>query len=251
MISWADQDVVLVRYGEITLKDRWTRNNWERILAGNISFDLRGAGLDYGIRRDEGRIFVQTADPRASEIISRVFGVVSCSPARTVRPDLNEIALAAVQVAQRALPSSFAIRPRRSGVSFSSEEIGRVVGEAVRQSTGAAVNLSHPELEIFVEARKDAAYIFTQVVKGPGGLPLGTQGKMVALISGGIDSPVAAWMMMKRGCMVSLLHFDSRPYADALAASLESARILSGWTSGRKINFITVPIAAGIEKIAA
>ena len=251
MISWADQEVILVRYGEITLKDRWTRNNWERILAGNIAFDLRGAGLDYGIRREEGRIFVQTTDPRASEIISRIFGVVSCSPAKTVRPDLNEIALAAVQIAQRALPSSFAIRPRRSGVSFSSEEIGRVVGDAVRLSTGAAVDLSHPELEIFVEARKDAAYIFTQVVKGTGGLPLGTQGKMVALISGGIDSPVAAWMMMKRGCMVSALHFDSRPYADALAASLESARILSGWTSGRKINFITVPIAAGIEKIAA
>jgi thiamine biosynthesis protein ThiI len=74
---------------------------------------------------------------------------------------------------------------------------------------------------------------------------------MVALISGGIDSSVAAWMMMRRGCPVSLLHFDSRPYADALDQCLRSARVLSQWTSGRRISFIQVPIARGIEKIAS
>jgi len=88
-------------------------------------------------------------------------------------------------------------------------------------------------------------------VKGLGGLPLGSQGKMLALISGGIDSPVAAWMMMRRGCPISLLHFDSRPYADATEQSIASAKVLARWTSGRKINFIQVPISRGIEKIAA
>jgi tRNA uracil 4-sulfurtransferase len=245
------KDTILVRYGEITLKDRWTRNNWERILAGNIAFDLQKAGIEYRIVRDEGRIFVQTTDLRANDVISRVFGVVSSSETEAVSPDLEAISHAATKVALSARPSSFAIRPRRSGVSFSSEEIGRVVGDAVRRSTGAVVNLDEPELEIFVEARKDRAYIFTKVVKGLGGLPLGSQGRVLALISGGIDSPVAAWMMMKRGCPVSLLHFDSRPYADAITQSVKSAEILAKWTSGRKINFIQVPIARGIEKIAA
>jgi len=245
------QDVVLVRYGEITLKDRWTRQNWERILAGNIAFDLRSAGLEHKVTRGEGRIFIQTPDPRASEIAARVFGVVSTSPARAVAPDLEEICQAAVEIALKAGPATFAIRPRRSGISISSEEIGRVAGDAVRQTTGASVDLEEPELEIFVEARREAAYIFTQVVKGVGGLPLGSQGKMLALVSGGIDSPVAAWMMMKRGCPVSLLHFDSRPYADALKPSLQSAKVLASWTSGRKIDFITVPISRGIEKIAS
>jgi thiamine biosynthesis protein ThiI len=245
------QDVVLVRYGEITLKDSWTRQNWERILASNIAFELRKAGLEHRITRDEGRIFVHTPDPRASEIVARVFGVVSASPARAVNSDLEHICEAAVEVALKAKPSTFAIRPRRTGVSISSEQIGRVVGDAVRKATCSSVNLDEPELEIYVEARKDKAYIFTKVVKGLGGLPLGSQGKVLVLISGGIDSPVAAWMMMKRGCTVKLLHFDSRPYADAISQSIRCAKVLSGWTSGRKIDFITIPISRGIEKIQA
>jgi tRNA uracil 4-sulfurtransferase len=245
------QDVVLVRYGEITLKDRWTRQSWERILAGNIAVCLAQAGVEYRTERGEGRIFVRTSDPRASDIISRVFGVVSVSPAMTVPSDLDEISRAAVDLAVQANPGSFAIRPRRSGVSFSSEQIGRVVGEAVRVATGSLVNLDNPEMEIFVEARRERSFIFTDVKRGVGGLPLGSQGKVLALISGGIDSPVAAWMMMKRGCNVSLLHFDSMPYADALEQCRRCAGVLAEWAAGRKIDLITIPIARGIEKISA
>ncbi len=245
------QDVVLVRYGEITLKDRWTRQNWEHILAANIAFDLRRANLEHRITRGGGRIFIHTPDPRAVEIVSKVFGVVSASPAKTVSPDINEMSRAAVEIALRRNPSSFAIRPRRSGGSIPSEEIGRVVGSAVKDASGSAVNLNNPELEIFVEAREDNSYIFTDTSKGVGGLPLGSQGKMLTLISGGIDSPVAAWMMMKRGCTASLLHFDAGPYADSLSQSIRCAEVLSRWTSGRKINFVVVPISKGIEKIAS
>jgi len=245
------QDVVLVRYGEITLKDSWTRQHWERILAENISFCLRVAGIEFKSERGEGRIFVHTSDPGASEIITRVFGVVSASPAETVASDLEEISRAAVKLACQRKPASFAIRPRRSGVSFTSEQIGRTVGDAVRIATGSAVDLDEPEMEIFVEARRDRSFIFTEVAKGVGGLPLGSQGKMLVLISGGIDSPVAAWAIMKRGCPVVLLHFDSRPYADAIEQCRRCAEVLANWTSGRKIDFITVPIQRGIEKIAA
>jgi len=245
------QDVVLVRYGEIALKDRWTRQTWERILSSNIAFDLKRAELEHRIARSEGRIFIHTSDPRAAQIAARVFGVVSASPAQTVAPDLDLISRAATDVASLIRPSSFAIRPRRSGGSISSEEIGRVVGDAVRVSTGAMVDLDQPEMEIFIEARRDASYIFTDIVKGVGGLPLGSQQKMLTLISGGIDSPVAAWMMMKRGCPATLLHFDARPYADAIEQCIRSAEVLSGWSSGRKIDFIMVPISRGIDKIAA
>jgi thiamine biosynthesis protein ThiI len=207
--------------------------------------------VEHKVIRGEGRIFVHTPDVRASEIAARVFGVVSTSPARTVSSDLEEMSRLAVEIALQSKPATFAIRPRRTGVSISSEQIGRVVGEAVRQATGASVDLDEPELEIFVEARRDRTYVFTEVVKGLGGLPLGSQGKMLVLISGGIDSPVAAWMMMKRGCPVTLLHFDSRPYADAINQSIRCAEVLSEWTSGRKIDFITIPIQKGIEKIQA
>jgi thiamine biosynthesis protein ThiI len=245
------QDVVLVRYGEITLKDRWTRHSWERLLASNLAFDLRKSGLEHRVARSEGRIFIHTPDPGAPRIAARVFGVVSASPAQTVLADIGDISQAAADMAMRIKPRTFAIRPKRSGGSISSETIGREAGEAVRMATGAAVDLEDPELEIYVEARQDKAYLFTEILKGPGGLPLGSGGRMVALISGGIDSSVAAWMMMRRGCPVSLLHFDSRPYADALAQSMRSAEVLSQWASGRKIRFIHVPIAPGIEKIAS
>lgn len=243
-------DVVLVRYSEIDLKDRWTRSNWEHILSANISNDLRSAGIDYRITRAGGRILVRTADPRAAGIISRVFGVVSASPAITSRPDMAEISRLAVDVASQFSPSSFAVRPVRPDGSISAEDLAVAVSGAVEDALGAKAE-EDPDLEIFIEARPDRAYIFTSVVKGVGGLPLGSQSRMLALVSDGSSSPVAAWMMMKRGCLVSLLHFDARPYADALSESMRAAEVLSGWTSGRKMRFIQVPVSRGIEKIAS
>jgi len=252
MASKPSFDSVLVRYGEIALKDAWTRNSWERILASNIAFVLREAGVDHQMSRERGRIFVQTSDSRASELVADVFGVVSASPVHTAKPDLDEISeLAAELAAARSPPpDSFAIRPRRGGGKISSTELGVVVGSAVQERIGARVDLTNPEMEIFVEARRDKALVFTGTVPGVGGLPLGSQPKMLALISGGIDSPVAAWMMMRRGCPISLLYFDVRPYVDASVQALKSAEALKGWTSGRRVNFITVPIGPGLEKIA-
>ena len=256
------QDVVLVRYGEIALKDSWTRQSWERILKSNIAFCLKRAGVDHRVSGSEGRIFVHTQDVRAVGIAAQVFGVVSASSAMTVPSNLEDISRAAVEVAAERMgaaartamqpseaPRTFAIRPRRFGVPFSSVEIGQKAGEAVRLATGASVNLKDPQTEIFVEARREGTYIFTEVVPGLGGLPTGSQGRMLAMISGGIDSPVAAWMMMRRGCSISLLHFDSRPYADSIDQSRRCAEVLADWTCGRKINFIVVPIQRGIEKI--
>jgi len=242
-------DSVLVRYGEIALKDPWTRKSWERTLASNIAFNLKEAGIDPSLSLERGRIFVYTSDPRAPGIIADVFGVVSTSPVRTSEPDLEAIEKVASEIAAERSPKSFAIRSRRGGGEITSTEIAVLVGKAVQERTRAKVNLSNPELEIFVEAREKKVLVFTDVVKGVGGLPLGTQPRMLALISGGIDSPVAAWMMMRRGCPVSLLYFDPRPYVDALPQAKKSAEALKRWTSGRKINFVWVPIGDGLAKI--
>jgi thiamine biosynthesis protein ThiI len=244
-------DSVLVRYGEIALKDPWTRKSWERALATNIVFNLKEAGIDYALSLERGRIFVSTSDSRATGVIADVFGVVSASPVWTVEPDLGAIGKVASDIAADRSPKSFAIRSRRGGGDISSTEIAVEVGRAVQERTEAKVDLTDPELEIFVEARVKKVFVFTDVVRGVGGLPLGTQPRMLALISGGIDSPVAAWMMMRRGCPVSLLYFDPRPYVDALPQAKKSAEVLRRWTSGRKINFIQIPIGEGLAKIAA
>jgi tRNA uracil 4-sulfurtransferase len=242
-------DVVLVRYSEIAQKDRWTRSNWEHILAANIAFDLKKSGVEQKVSRVGGRIVVQTRDPRASEIISRIFGVVSASPAVTTRPEIAEVSKTASELARNFSPKSFAIRPRRYGGPISGEELDAVVGDAVRENAGAEIDLKNPDLEIFIEARADKVYIFTEVIKGIGGHPLGSQAKMIALISGDISSPVAAWKMMKKGCTLSVLHFDAKPHADSAGQALRSAEALAKWASGRKINFIQVPIARGIEAV--
>lgn len=242
-------DSILVRYGEIALKDPWTRRNWERLLTSNIAFVLQEAGVEHEITKERGRIFVRTTNPLASKLISGVFGVVSVSPVCTVKPLMEDVATTASELAANYNPSSFAIRPRRSGGQITSNEIGIEVGKAVQDRTGSMVDLDNPDLEIFVEARKNKVLIFTEVIAGEGGLPLGSQSRMLGLISGGIDSPVACWMMMRRGSPVSLLYFDVRPYVDARSQAMDSARILRKWTSGRKINFIQVPIGKGLEQI--
>ncbi len=251
MASIPSFDSVLVRYGEIALKDPWTRKSWERTLASNIAHDLLEAGIDHQVSLERGRIFVLTSDPRAPGIIADVFGVVSTSPVWTCEPDLNAVSKVASDIAFELQPSSFAIRSRRGGGEISSTEIAVSAGEAVKARTGSKVDLTGPELEIFVEAREKKVFVFTEVARGVGGLPLGTQPRMLALISGGIDSPVAAWMMMRRGCPVSLLYFDPRPYVDALSQAMKSAEVLRRWTSGRKINFIQVPIGAGLSRITS
>jgi thiamine biosynthesis protein ThiI len=243
-------DVVLVRYGEIAQKERWTRSSLEHILAANIAFDLKKAGIEQKVSRAGGRIVVQTRDPRAPESISRIFGVTFASPAVATRPEIAEISKATSELARDFSPRSFAIRPWHSSGHISSEEMCAVVGDAVRDSTGASIDLKDPELEIFIEARSDKAYIFTEVIKGIGGRPLGSQAKMMALISGDVCSSVAAWMMMKKGCAASLLHFDW-PHADSATLALRSAEALASWASGRKVNFIQVPIARGIEAISS
>ena len=249
-------DSVLVRYGEIALKDSWTRRAWERILASNIASVLQEAGIEHQVSGERGRIFVRVGDPEASRLIADVFGVVSASPVCTVPPKMETVARVACELAvDRGLssssssPSSFAIRSRRAGGEISSTQIAVEVGRAVQERTGARVDLDRPELEIFVEARENRVLVFTEVVPGVGGLPLGSQPRMVALVSGGIDSPVAAWMMMRRGCPVSLLYFDPRPYADARAQALGSAEVLRRWTSGRKISFIQAPMGESLERI--
>ncbi len=262
-------DSVLVRYGEIALKDSWTRRAWERILASNIATVLQEAGIEHQVSGERGRIFVRVGDPVASRLIADVFGVVSASPVCTVPPEMKTVARVACELAvDRGLssspspsyspyspyspsssPSSFAIRSRRAGGDISSTQIAVEVGRAVQERTGARVDLDRPELEIFVEAREDRVLVFTEVVPGVGGLPLGSQPRMVALVSGGIDSPVAAWMMMRRGCPVSFLYFDPRPYADARAQALGSAEVLRRWTAGRKISFIQAPMGEGLERI--
>ncbi|MGZ4849267.1 MAG: tRNA uracil 4-sulfurtransferase ThiI [Halobacteriota archaeon] len=211
---------MLVRYGEIGIKSDRVRSRYERILVGNIRKRLSFCEIPHdSITRDFGRIFVHTQDSRATAAVARVFGVVSTSCVHTCAADLEVMAAKGLELIAPLLTqsTSFGIRARRTGPhDFSSKDVGVVVGRYIQERVAAPVDLSHPDVQLFIDVRADRAYLYTEIVRGVGGLPLGSQGKLIALISGGIDSPVAAWLMMKRGCSIVPVFFDCGAFIGAV-----------------------------------
>ncbi|MDP2218163.1 MAG: tRNA uracil 4-sulfurtransferase ThiI [Methanolobus sp.] len=245
-------DVVIVRYGELALKSSSVRNWYEKTLMSNIEAMLRQYGVSYsGISREWGRVFIHGTDLNTSRIVADVFGVVSTSPARTTEASIEAASKMCAEIADGFIleGESFAIRTRRTGNhDFSSQELGIKCGDAVwtmleSKGTTPSVDLSNPDREIFVEMRQKHAYVFTQHVHGVGGLPLGTQGKMVSLVSGGIDSPVATWMLMKRGVEVIPVYCNNEPYSDERARqrTMDCINQLQKWCPGRPFKVYEVP----------
>ncbi|MGZ4904074.1 MAG: tRNA uracil 4-sulfurtransferase ThiI [Halobacteriota archaeon] len=228
-------EAVLVRYGEIGIKSDRVRRRCERTLVDNIRKRLAFCNIPYhAVTRDFGRIFVQTKDPRAADAVARVFGVVSASRVLISAANLDDIASVGLKLVTPLLTQgkSFGIRARRTGRhNFSSKDIGVVVGQKIVEQLGAPVKLSQPDAQLFIDVRADRAYLYTEIIRGVGGLPLGTQGKVAALISGGIDSPVAAWMMMKRGCSIIPIYFDCGDFLDTTGAqrAYDCIRALAVW----------------------
>lgn len=229
--------LILIRYGEIALKGQ-NRGFFFRKLRRNVRKCLKANGIQGEVWQDGQRIYLRTDDVQAAiEAVSRVAGIVSLSPVREVEADLSAISIEAVRAARAASlgPSrSFRVRARRADKSFPhiSPEIERHVGAAIVEATHARVQLKGKvDLEIGVEVQPNQALVFGEIVPGPGGLPLGSQGRVVALLSSGIDSPVAAWLMMKRGCGIIPVHFSvSQSQTDQVLAIIDALnRHAYGW----------------------
>ncbi len=234
-------DAILVRYDELALKSKRVRARYEQILIKNIKAMLNADGCSYSdISKEMGRVFIHTSDDSAAKSAAKVFGVVSASPAFSCEPTLEASSKLCADVAANTLHEcqAFAIRARRAGNhDFTSRDIAIACGNAVFQKVkNINVNLDSPDVEIFVEMRQERAYVFTESIKGVGGLPMGTQGKMVALISGGIDSPVAAWLMMKRGCEIIPLYLNNEPFSDETTRerAMQCIDVLQKWAPQKK-----------------
>jgi len=251
-------DVVIVRYGELALKSKGVRSWYEKILMKNIAAMLDSRDVPYfQIRREWGRIFIETTDSQAAEAAADVFGVVSTSSALMAEPSLENSARICASLAQGLIREgeSFAIRARRSGNHpFSSADIGKICGDAVwnaleKEGKHPRVNLSSPNKEIFVEMRQKMAYIYLETFKGVGGLPLGTQGSMVVLMSGGLDSPVAAWLMMKRGVMIIPVYCNNSPYSENAARerAFDCIRQLQKWAPGYQFTTYEIPHGPNLQ----
>lgn len=229
--------LLLLRYGEIALKGK-NRGYFLQRLQHNVRSCLHENGIQGQVRLEGRRVYVETDQAReAAEALCRVFGIVSLSRVDMVPAEMQAIAHQAVATARKAglnSQRSFRVRARRSDKSFpyGSPQIQQVAGAAVVDATGAKVDLSRQaEIEIGIEVHAEYALVFGETIPGPGGLPLGSQGRVVALLSSGIDSPVAIWLMMKRGCSVIPVHFyvnsDQISQVQAIIEAL--SRYAYGW----------------------
>jgi len=216
----------VARYGELWLKGK-NRGMFERRLAQNVKHAVEGIS-DVRIERDQAQLVLHP-ESRARDVARRVqdvFGLSSVFLARGTSADTEAIVAAAEMVLAEALEArprdrvlTFRVQTRRSDKSFPllSTELDRLVADRVMPpyEERLRVELSKPELTLGISVRPGRAYVFAERMPGAGGLPVGTVGRTVALLSGGIDSPVAAWMAMKRGCEVVFVTFHSYPYIGA------------------------------------
>ena len=234
----------VVHYSEVALKGN-NRPEFVRALRKNINRSLAGVG--HSVAFTEGRFIVDVeGDPgEAGRRLSSVFGVSWYAPATVVAEEFGEILSAVLELASGAGSRTFKIVPRRSDKAFpiSSQELAARLGAEVARSTGMSVDLEAPELALHVDVVRGRALVYTERSKGPGGLPLGTAGRTIHLFSGGIDSPVAAWLMMKRGTRPAYLHFYLAPTPQAALDSkvAKLLRVLSRY-EGRS-TLVLVPFA--------
>ena len=234
------ENVILLRYGEIHLKGQ-NRPYFERVLQSNIEKALE-AYKDVRVIKAQGRYIIENVvdDPRIYVTKSRNFGIISFSPALRVAKKMEDIQEAAELQLKDAIDAqgglnglSFKVESRRSDKTFplTSMELSRTIGaHLMRKFPGIKVDVQNPMVTIYIEVR-EWTYMYHRIIPGAGGMPVGTNGKAVLLLSGGIDSPVAGWMISKRGVELTAVHFHSFPYTSDRSKEkvIDLCRILTGY----------------------
>jgi thiamine biosynthesis protein ThiI len=228
---------IMVRLAaELTIKSPRTRTAFLRQLRRNMRDALNSAGITFRIDAVWGRMFVRASSPMALTVLSRVFGISSVSTVeREVDADLATIVEAATSHFQAAVTGrTFAVRARRAGRhAFRSMEIERQVGSALLPfSTG--VDLSNPEVTVHIEVRDEKAYFFSDRVQGAGGLPVGVQGAAISLLSGGFDSAVSSWLLLKRGVIIDYVFCNIGGDAYERAVVQVGKAIADEWSYGTR-----------------
>ncbi len=238
---------ILLRLGELTLKGR-NRNQFENRMMNQIRRELR-AFPNIKLEKTYGRFFIKLNDEPYEKVIEhlkRIFGLHSFSPViktDLVLEDIQKVALTVMQQLDPQ-PKTFKVAAKRAykGFPHNSQELLRLVGGYVLpRMPELKVDVHHPEAQLFVEVREEGAYIFSEMIPGLGGFPEGSNGYAMLMLSGGIDSPVAGWLSMKRGLRVDAVHFHSYPFTSERAQQkvIDLTRKLAAYT--KEIHLHMVP----------
>lgn len=221
-------DHILVRYGELSLKGKNRRNFIDKLLENTRKALKAFPSLEIKAGYDRMYIYLHDEDPQAvCDTVRNIFGISSFSLAMEVKPDIEAIAEACLQTMDLEHFHTFKVQARRHDKLFPlvSDQINRYVAGAILRSSEWKVDVHHPDVLIYIEVRESAAYIMTDKIPGAGGYPVGMGGRAMVLLSGGIDSPVASYLMMKRGVHIECVHFAAPPYTSENA--LEKVRQLA------------------------
>lgn len=244
--------LILVRLAaELATKSRRTRSGFLRQLRRNLEDALNGTSGGYELEVDWGRIFVRAGSREALPVLARVFGLSSLSVVDRVTPARLEAIVEEGETCfrDRVRGRRFAVRARRAGRhSFSSHDIHVQLGAALLPYS-AGVDLDDPEVTVNVEVREDAAYLFGERTPGAGGLPVGVEGRAVALISGGYDSAVAAWLMLKRGIALDYVfcNLGGEAYERAV---VQVAKVLADeWSYGQRPRLTVLDFGPVVDEL--
>ncbi len=241
--------VISISLGEIVLKGL-NRKYFENKLIDNIKRALKGLG-DYKIYKEQGKIYIEgleNAEQTAINRLTKIFGIIYVSPCIRTSTDLEDIKKASITLLNEKIKEegiiTFKVNTTRSDKRYPliSPEVSRIVGGAILEKiANVKVDVVSPKINIYIDI-KENAYVYIDKFKSRGGLPIGTNGKGLLLLSGGIDSPVAGYMMAKRGVEIDCLHFHSYPFTSQRAEEkvLKLAEELSIYTGPLKVYSINL-----------
>ena len=237
------QRCVLLKFGEMILRGR-NRGRFYAALQRNVRRAMRD--LEPLELRQRGGVLALFAPEQPDELLERardVIGVSLLHPALAVEKTPTAAVAAALDLVRGKDGATFAVRARRRDKDFplTSQELATLVGQAVVDEFGLGVDLGDPDLEIHLEVDRDEIFAFTDRIRGRGGLPVGTSGRALVLLSGGIDSPVAAFRMMKRGLHCDFVHFSGRPFTgpESIYKSYSQAAQLDRFQGGSRLFIVT------------
>lgn len=250
----ASENLFLLRLGaELAIKSRRTRSGFLRRLQRNVRDAMESTGEPFSVEGEWSRLYVRSASPQAAATLSRVFGISSLSPMEaTVPATLDAIVDAGVErFADVVRGKRFAVRAHRAGRhAFSSKDVEIRLGAALL-GYADRVDLTHPEATVFVDVHDDVAHLFSHRVDGAGGLPMAVEGNAVALISGGFDSAVAAWLLMRRGVALDFVFCNLGGDAYERAVVQVSKVLADDWSYGTRPRLHVVDFTEPLRALRA
>ena len=219
------KEIILLKYGEIALKGL-NKNSFESIMIKNIKYRLKKIGK-FSVTRAQSTVYVEPDEEmndlsEAVEVLKKIFGIASICRVCVCEKDFSDICTQSVEYLENVLPyaRTFKVTAKRADKSFpmkSPEICNEIGGVLLEKFPNLKVDVKNPEITVTVEIRDTNAYVHAENIKGAGGLPVGSSGNALLLLSGGIDSPVAGYMMAKRGIHISAIHYVSPPYTSERA----------------------------------